>query len=103
MEIGDRQLEQTIVNLHGARGAAWWRTLPELLEQCARRWSLTLLPPFGNLSYHYVAPVVRADGSEGVLKLGVPNPEMRSEIGALRHYNGRGSVRLLAADEHWGA
>lgn len=103
MEIGAPRLEQRIVDVHGDRGARWWRELPALLERCARRWSLTLLPPFDNLSYNYVMPVVRADGREGVLKVGVPNPELLSEINALRHYDGRGSVRLLAADEAWGA
>ena len=103
MERRTRQLRQTMVALYGDRGAAWWRDLPDLLERCARRWSLTLLPPFDNLTYNYVAPAARADGSEAVLKLGVPNPELLSEMEALRHYDGRGSVRLLAADEEWGA
>lgn len=103
MEIGAPELKRTVLELHGARGAAWWRALPDLLERCARRWSLTLLPPFDNLSYNYVAPAVRADGSEAVLKVGVPNPELSSEIDALRHVDGRGGVRLLAADDSWGA
>ena len=103
MERRTGQLRQTMVALYGDRGAAWWQELPDLLERCARRWSLTLRPPFDNLSYHYVAPAVRADGGEAVLKVGVPNPELYSEMEALRHYDGRGSVRLLAADEAWGA
>jgi len=103
MEIGAPQLRRTIVALHGDRGASWWRELPQLLERCARRWSLRILPPFDNLSYNYVAPAVRADGSEVVLKVGVPHPELLSEMAALRHYDGRGSVRLLDADEAWGA
>jgi streptomycin 6-kinase len=37
-----------------------------------------------------------------VLKLGVPNPELASEIAALRLFDGRGSVRLLEADEQQG-
>lgn len=103
MEIGAGQLQQTIIELHGARGATWWRELPDLLERCARRWALKILPPFDNLSYNYVAPAVRADGSEAVLKVGVPHPELLSEMEALGHYDGRGSVRLLAADKAWGA
>ena len=45
--------------------------LPSLLSDYAQRWSLKLLPPFA-LSYHYVAPAIRADGSPAVLKAGVP-------------------------------
>lgn len=103
MDLECPQLRQSVVDVHGARGASWWRELPDLLERCARRWSLTLLPPFANLSYNYVAPAVRAGGVEVVLKVGVPNPELSSEIDALRHLDGRGSVRLLAADKAWGA
>lgn len=103
MENQSPQLRQTVVDVHGALGASWWQELPDLLESCAQRWSLTLLPPFDKLSYNYVAPAVRAGGGEAILKVGVPNPELSSEIDALRHCDGRGSVRLLAADKSWGA
>jgi len=43
------------------------------------------------------------DGSEAILKLGVPNPELTSEIKALRIYHGRGAVRLLKHDAQGGA
>ena len=39
-----------------------------------------------------------ADGTEVVLKLGVPNPELTTEIAALRLYDGYGAARLLDAD-----
>jgi streptomycin 6-kinase len=38
-----------------------------------------------------------------VLKVGLPNPELRTEILALRAFNGRGMVQLLEADEARGA
>jgi streptomycin 6-kinase len=63
---------------------------------------LRILPPFP-LSYNYVAPAVLADGSEAVLKLGVPNPELTTEIEALRLYGGRGAARLIEADAELGA
>jgi streptomycin 6-kinase len=44
-------------------------------------------------------PPLRA---EVVLKLGVPNRELTSEIAALRLYNGRGACRLLDADAEKG-
>ena len=87
----------------GARGDAWLATLPDLLEQTAQRWNLTLSPAFDALSYNYVCPVRCADGSEAVLKLGVPDPELTSEIAALQLYAGRGTARLLQADAEKGA
>lgn len=76
--------------------------LPALLAECAQCYALTLLPPFPNLTFHYVAPVIRADGTEAVLKVGVPHRENNREIAALRCFAGRGSVRLLEADASQG-
>ncbi len=92
-----------MVELYGSRGEEWVERLPQLVDACARRWSLQVQPPFPGLSYHYVAPAVRQDGTEVVLKLGVPNPELNTELAALRFYDGQGCVRLLDADEAQGA
>lgn len=86
------------IALHGAEGRAWLERLPTILAACARRWGLTLGPPFPNLSYHYVAPATRADGMPAVLKACSPTGEFATEAAALRVYDGRGAARLLAAD-----
>jgi len=95
-------LARTTVELYGAAGVEWLSHLPSLLAACAERWGLTILPPFANLSYNYVAPAVRAGGTEVVLKAGVPNPELRTEIEALWLFAGQGSVLLLEADAELG-
>ena len=87
-----------VVDIHGAAGAVWLERLPSIIAGCAQRWSLTVLPPFADLSYNYVAPAVRDDGTHVVVKAGVPHPELFREIAALRWYDGRGIVRLLDAD-----
>src|SRR5690554_2828746 len=92
---------RTVLSLYGERGAAWLAALPTLLDECAARWGLTLLPPYP-LSYNYVAPVVRSDGSPAVLKVGVPNPELTCEIEALRLCDGQGMVQLLDGDAERG-
>ena len=92
---------QTILELHGAQGQAWLASLPELISLCARRWSLTILPPFP-LSYHYVAPAVDSSGGQYVLKLGVPDPILADEIAALRHFAGGGAARLAYGDAQAG-
>ena len=56
---------------------AWLGAIPSLVEAAAERWALTVLPAFDGLSYNYVAPVVRADGTPAVLKVRprvVPDP-----------------------------
>lgn len=87
----------------GADSGRWLEHLPELLEQIAATWKLRLGAPFENLAYNYVVRVERADGGAAVLKVGVPNPELLSEIAALRAFEGRGMVRLLNADAELGA
>lgn len=42
-----------------------------------------------------MARAIRADGTDVVLKVGVPNPELLTEIAALRLYDGHGIVRLI--------
>lgn len=87
-----------IADYFGAEGAEWLTALPTLLAEYAHRWRLTPLPPFAGLSYNYVAPVRRADGSPAVLKAGVPGDEFRASIAFLRFCEGHGAVRLLEAD-----
>jgi len=76
--------------------------LTSLIDEAARCWGLTPAAPVPDLSYNYVAPARRADGTDVVLKIGVPNPELTSEINALRLYDGRGAVRLLESDRALG-
>ena len=96
------EFQHTITGVFGPDGERWLQAFPALLDRLAKQWSLDLLPPY-NLSYNYVTPAVRADGTPVVLKVGVPNRELISEMTALRHYNGRGMVRLLEVDEDAGA
>jgi streptomycin 6-kinase len=84
-------------------GAAWLSRLPDLIDEYARRWSLSVGPAFPGLSFNYVAPVARADGSPAVIKLGVPRDELGTEIAALRLYGDDVCVRLLEADAEGGA
>lgn len=92
-----------IIDVHGQTGVAWLEHLPALVAEFAAQWSLTIRPPFPVLSYNYVAPVLGPGGEALVLKLGVPHPELWSEIDALRVFDGRGTVRLIDADRDRGA
>jgi len=97
--VKHRSFQQTVLALHGDTGRRWLDALPEILVHYAENWGLTLEAPFENLSYNYVAPVRRTDGMPAVLKVGIPHDELRAEIAALCHLDGRGSVRLYEADE----
>ena len=103
MQRLSERLIQNIKDVHGEVGADWLSRLPETITECERRWSLKLMPPFAEMSYHCVAPAVSTDGKEVALKLGVPHHEMMMEIEALRIFDGRGAARLLEADYGLGA
>lgn len=89
---------RNICHSFGAEGQRWLADLPDLLNQAARRWDLSLGEPF-LLSYNYVCAAARADGTPAVLKIGVPNREILSEMTALRLFAGEGACRLLEADD----
>lgn len=89
---------QTITEVFGERGIEWLNRLPQTLAACEQHWNLALLPAFPNLSFNYVAPAVISAGAKVVVKAGVPCKELRTEIAALRAYDGRGCVRLLDSD-----
>jgi streptomycin 6-kinase len=76
--------------------------LPSLLAQLARRWSLSIDEPF-DTSCAWVAPAVRASGTQAVLKISMPHMEAEHEIEGLRVWAGDPTVRLLEADDDLGA
>lgn len=88
----------TIQNVHQEEGHAFLNALPGLIAEASRRWDLRDVQPAPTLSYNFVAFAKRAQG-DVVLKMGVPNREMESEIAALRLFNGVGACRLLEYDE----
>jgi len=92
---------RTITGMFGADGEKWLVSLPRIVAEISADWSLTVAEPLKNLSYHYVAPCVCADGEEAILKIGFPEEktEFLSETKTLRLYNGEGTVRLLRTNE----
>lgn len=90
-----------VLQAFGEAGRRYLSDLPALLTEAARRWDLTLGEPF-LLSYNYACAVTLADGTPAVLKIGLPNAELTSEIAALRLYEGRGTCCLYAADAERG-
>jgi streptomycin 6-kinase len=84
---------------NGEAGAFWLQSLPTLIETCEKQWSLKVFPPFP-LTYNYVAPCIRSDGTHAVLKIGFPQDrEFQTEIEALSVFQGEGIEKLLQADK----
>ncbi|MGI8927663.1 MAG: aminoglycoside phosphotransferase family protein [Tepidiformaceae bacterium] len=93
----------TMRSVYGEEGGPWLERLPAIIAECEQRWDLRAGEPFAPLSYNYVTRARRADGTTVVLKAGFPCRELRTEVEALCHFGGRGSVLLLEADVELGA
>ncbi|MFD1019824.1 aminoglycoside phosphotransferase family protein [Thalassobacillus hwangdonensis] len=89
--------EKTIVHFFGEKGREWIEGFDSLYRYCEERWGLEIHEPF-HLSVNYVAPAVKQDGTEVVLKLSVPSEEFLSELETLKAFNGEGVVPLLDYD-----
>ncbi|HET6847652.1 MAG TPA: aminoglycoside phosphotransferase family protein [Gaiellales bacterium] len=84
---------------HGAEGEAWVAGLPALVAAVAERWGVEIGEPFADGgAVSWVAPAVTADGGDAVVKLFLVGLENAEEPAALRHYDGRGAVRMLAGE-----
>jgi streptomycin 6-kinase len=95
---------QNNAHARGPEGLAWLDRLPRIIATFAERWALTVETPFGDLSYNYAAPAIRADGTRAVLKLSPPfDKESIAEGEALRAFGGHGMVGLLELDLEEGA
>jgi streptomycin 6-kinase len=92
---------QTITSMFGDAGEKWLAQLPVLINEIAAEWRIEVAGHFANLSYHYVAPCLRPDGSDAVLKIGFPGEvlEFRNEVNTLRLYGGEGAVALFDHDD----
>ncbi|MFH2104348.1 MAG: aminoglycoside phosphotransferase family protein [Chloroflexota bacterium] len=86
----------------GEDGRRWLVDLPGLIDQAAHRWDIEPGEPVGNLSYNYVAPARRGNGTECILKIGVPNRELTSEVASLQLYAGDGACQIYEADPEAG-
>jgi streptomycin 6-kinase len=83
-----------------AAARPWLAALPGLIEEVRDAYGLRLSAPLHGGSCSWVAPAELPDGTRAVLKIGWPHREMLAEPTALRRWDGRGAVRLLAHDPH---
>ncbi len=95
----DEQFRKRTLALRGNEaGEKWLSEIPNLIKEFEEKWSIKIGKPFG-LFINYVAPAMKTDGSDVVIKIGFPeDEEFITEVNALKIFNGEGIVRLLDAD-----
>lgn len=93
------EFAQRMIDLQGVEnGTAWLQRLPAIPARYEERWELTVGLVVEMLSYNYVVPAVRHDGTPVIVKVCPPDGEYQLETEALRLFNGRGISQLLACD-----
>jgi len=85
---------RNIEGVFGEAGKQFLANLPALIDEASQGWGLTDVQPSPELSYNFVAFANRGD-EQVVLKMSVPNREAKSEMAALRLFNGEAACRLI--------
>jgi streptomycin 6-kinase len=92
------EFKKKITNAFGPAGKAWIDSLEHRVETYLQKWELTNEGPVDNLSYNFVLKVTDSNGTPLILKLGVPNFDVRNEMVTLQTYNGGGCAKLVKSD-----
>ncbi|MET9023250.1 aminoglycoside phosphotransferase family protein [Actinopolymorpha sp. NPDC004070] len=82
----------------GPQGEAWLAGLPGLVDDLARRWSITIGRPLSGGTASYVTRVRTADGRDAVLKIAIPQLDFAGQVRTIVDADGHGYVRVLAHD-----
>jgi streptomycin 6-kinase len=83
-------------------GAQWLADLPRAIARQCGKWDLRVVGQLAHGSNAVVVPVDR-DGEALVLRMTPPGAGVADQVGALRFWDGRGTVRLIDADIDHGA
>ncbi len=86
-----------ILLMQKEKGQHWLERLPAILARCEQQWGLKIGAPFANLSFNYVAPALRTDGTAVIVKA-YAGDEFPLQVEALRLFDGHGMVQFLACD-----
>jgi streptomycin 6-kinase len=84
-------------------GQAWLTALPQLVDDLARRWHLTVADERFRYGYNAIVVPVGQDHRALALKLTWPPDRVKSEAAALTAWRARGAVELVNADIPRGA
>ncbi len=83
-----------ITSIYGNKGQEWLGNLPNTVSAFSKRWDLSGLKPFDNLSYNYVLSGFQED-LPIILKLGIDTGVLNREVMALEAFKGFGAVEVI--------
>lgn len=85
----------------GEVGLHWMAELGSVVRELEQKWQLSVEAPLHGGSASLVLPAVRADGTQAVLKIGIPDKScmLISQAHVLKLAQGHGYARLFEYDE----
>lgn len=84
-----------IVDLRGEQGQKWLESLDDIVQNLAKKWNLSHLKAFSNLTYNYVLSGYQNGNLPVVLKVGIENDLLQKETEMLRFFANYGAVTLI--------
>lgn len=84
-----------IVDLRGEQGQKWLESLDDIVQNLAKKWNLSHLKAFSNLTYNYVLSGYQNGNVPVVLKVGIENDLLQKEAEMLRFFANYGAVTLI--------
>jgi streptomycin 6-kinase len=87
--------------MYGDSGVVWADQAEQIILSLKEKFNLTFREPF-SLSYNFVVPVVLADDTSAVLKMGYPNKDFSNEFHALEAFAGDSIVKVIDFDQEAG-
>jgi len=87
----------------GKPGRLWLANVPALIAELEAQWGIRVEHSMTGGTSAYVGAARTVDGTQVVLKLGLPDPDFGDEVGTLERARGRGYVHMLASDRVRGA
>ncbi len=97
------QFKENLIRIFGENAEKWISDFPVILQKCIEKWQLKNLVFIEPLSINFVCFAESKLFGKSVLKIGVPNPELYSEITALKLFNRKNSCRIYDSDLDLGA
>ncbi|WP_226035175.1 aminoglycoside phosphotransferase family protein [Aquibacillus saliphilus] len=80
------------------KGEEWLENLPNTIKYCEQKWSIKVQEPY-SLSINFVAPAIKGNLEEVVVKICVSEEEFLDEWEALQLFAEKGIVQLIDSDK----
>jgi streptomycin 6-kinase len=87
----------TMKSIHKEKAEEWLKNFDNMITDYEERWDLKIEDPY-DLSYNFVAPAIRNNGEEVVLKVVLSRKEFLAELETIKLMKGKGMVKLLEYD-----